>query len=107
MKKFLIMLSMLMLLVSAGCTVTKNNYNVAYITEDFLTAHKKDTSPAYVDEMNKYTSNIFWTSDTTYYARIKSWDYGKNDTIILELDDGRTLQTASENVILMYDPDIY
>lgn len=109
MKRFLIIISILMLFISSGCTTNNGYYfNVAYITEDFLTAEQKDMNQTTVNDMNTYTSGLYYMNNcnTTYYVRIKGFKYKSNNTILLELEDGRKMQTSVENVILMYDPDI-
>ncbi len=60
-----------------------------------------------VDQTPKYSS---WARTSagvcTTVFLIDDWAYGDNDTIILYLDDGRTLQTATSNVVLMYEPTV-
>ena len=108
MKKLLtITLAILFASLTIGCGTahaSKETYNVAYISIAFLTTEDKDSS--YIQKLNKTDSAFFRQSDDSYYCHITDWEYGKNDTIILYLTDGRTLQTSTNNVVLMYEPDI-
>ena len=115
--------------LTIGCTAntqTSNNteietpkgtYNIAYISSYFLTEFDKNAdeaqmslNPEYHGDLYKFQSYssgyISHAVQMNYYCYITDWEYGKNDTIILHLTDGRTLQTSSNNVILMYDPNL-
>ena len=127
MKKLISIIAVFVLALSLfGCTTksnsqdeteySKGNYNIAYVTIAFFTEIDKNRetnqmsiNPDYHGDMyymetfsSGYTSNSL---QMTYYCRINDWEYGKSDTIILYLTDGRALQTSTNNVLLMYDPD--
>ncbi len=112
-KKLLaILLVIVMCFLAVGCNGTgkKEDYNIAYVTlytyyTDALTELSQNNEYANFDQAPTYSSWTFYNNNnaTTVFL-IDDWAYGDNDTIILYLTDGRTLQTASSNVVLMYEP---
>lgn len=109
MKKYLsILLVLIMTALFIGCAsepeAQKGEYNIAYVTISFYNVWHSHT-PDKLKQLQDYES-FYWSDDTHTVCHITDWKYGKNNTIILYLKDGRTLQTATENVLLMYDPDV-
>ena len=127
MKKFISLLFVFVLALSTiGCATTTNSsdeqepkkgeYNIAYVNMDFFTEYDKEYEKSQTSLNPEYHGDFYqvqtqssgYTSRSlqlTYFCHITDWEYGKNDTIILYLTDGRTLQTSSNNVTLVYDPD--
>lgn len=130
MKKKILSITLILILsvLSFGCTsesntnseetYVKGTYNIAYINIYFYTEKDKindeyqmSLNPEYhgdIYRLQNYSSGDIssTTLQMSYYCYITDWEYGKNDTIILYLTDGRTLQTSTNNVLLMYEPDI-
>ena len=114
MKRYLFILSMLIVFASAGCAKTeeseapKGEYNIAYVTISYYTEKQMNFDLNQKETVSRFSnsSGFFGDNNYAYYCKIKDWEYGKNDTFILYLEDGRTMQTSTENVLLMYDPDI-
>ena len=79
----------------------KEDYNIAYIS-----FHIYGEFPGNLDEMNQHLGSTYHSTSATYY-HISDWKYGKNETIILYFPDGRVLQTSTNNVVLMKDPNIH
>lgn len=116
MKKFLsIFLTALLASLIVGCASQpepkKENYNIAYVNciinfNDYY-ANSTDSFDSVINKYNNFDSGytISTTNQFTYF-KIKDWDYGENNTIILYLKDGRTLQTSVDNVVLMYETNI-
>lgn len=105
-KNFSIFIILLTTALFIGCTTEtkKNDYNIAYLSISFYNDMYK-TSSSNIESLKNHESN-YWTNENYAYCHISDWDFGENDTIILYLTDGRTLQTATENVLLMYEPEI-
>lgn len=106
MKKYIsILLVLIMTALFIGCATdeTKNEYNIAYVKIVFHNQGDENTTT--LQSIQNHDSN-YWYNGSYAYCHITGWDYGKNDTIILYLKDGRTMQTSAENVLLMYDPDV-
>lgn len=105
MKKYIsILLVLIMTALFIGCTSeTKADYNIAYVKIIFYNQGQENTNT--LTSLQNHDSN-YWSNSTYAYCHITGWDYGKNNTIILYLKDGRTMQTSADNVLLMYDPDV-
>ena len=130
MKKLIsIVLSAFIAFLAFGCNsnvnsteseAPKGEYNIAYITIPFLTTAQfefdslqdsynlesgNDSYQKRTEHYFDYSSGYYSGNENlSYYCKINDWEYGKNDTIILYLIDGRTIQTSTENVLLMYEP---
>lgn len=111
---FSIALAILLASLTIGCNTTthadKETYNMAYVTIPFITEDQKQHVDGngdhdFVKIINKCSSSN-WYSDNNVFVYIDDWNYGENDTIVLYLTDGRTIQTASCNVLLVNEPDI-
>ena len=94
----------------------KGEYNLAYLTIPFLNETTRiseedqmSRNPDYqgnINTLKTYSSGYNYEALThAYFCYITDWEYSKNDTIILYLKDGRTLQTSASNVLLVYDPE--
>ena len=113
MKKYLsIVLVIIMTALFIGCTSKteaseidspKTEYNIAYLKIPFYNQGQENTDAA--QSIINHDSN-FWSNSNYAYCHITDWYYSRNDTIVLYLKDGRKLQTHTENVLLMYDPDL-
>ena len=130
MKKLLsFTLAVLFAALTIGCTANtqttndtdveapKGTYNIAYVNSYFLTEFDKNADEAQMSINPDYHGDLYRLQNLSsgyishavqmnYYCYITDWEYSKNDTIILYLTDGRTLQTSTNNVILMYDPNL-
>lgn len=116
-KKCLVILSLLCVMLfgctsnkesNANTTIPKEKYNIAYVNciinfNDYY-ANGTDSFDSVIHKYNDFDSGytISTTNQFTYF-KIKDWDYGENNTIILYLKDRRTLQTSVNNVVLMYE----
>ena len=87
---------------------TKENYNVACLKTGFGILVGDLDNVNLVNEieyLNSYDTAP-GPSDFSKILHIRDWEFSKNDTVILYIDDGRVLQTSVDNVVLMYDPSL-
>lgn len=111
MKKIVsLILALLTTFIFFGCATTtpeeteysKGKYNIAYLS---FFVNNEHMSNYFDDYISKDFSSAAYGGGNITYMMIDDWEFGKNDTIILYLKDGRTLQTSIDNVVLMYDPE--
>ena len=111
-KTVLFILICIICMYSIGCNTSNNvntakeKYNIAYVSfyipynDANISTLSGDNAKFY--DLSDYTSGRVSSSENvSTYFYLRDWDYGNNDTIILYLLDGRTLQTSASNVVLM------
>lgn len=110
MRKIIVILMCLML---CGCgsseeEYSRGNYNVAYLKIGFgiLSGDFDDVNLInHIERLNSTDTTTVY-GDSCTLLHISDWEFSRNDTVILYIDDGRVLQTSIDNVVLMYDPNL-
>ena len=80
----------------------KIEYNFAYV-KFYVFLHDTELGEEhFAEDMTKFHGTFRGNTDDTV-LQITDYEYCDNGTIILYLKDGRTIQTANENVMLVHE----